>query len=403
MSIAAGTIVAKSQLSFARVLAASFRAHHADIPFFVLLTDRAHGRFDAADEPFEVLTLDDLIIPEPARFRFWYGQQELAYATTPHLLAALLDRGFETAVFLKQESLVVGDLGPVLETLAGHPISLTPHLLAPVDGKHGLDREINVLLSGVYNAGWLTVTESPVARRFLSWWEDRVHRGCRHDVGAGTHFEQRWLDLVPSYFEGTQIIRDPSVNVGHWNMAERALRVEGEEVLMKGGPCRLVRFSGYDPDRPGHVSRHRPGLRIAAFQGTADVFRRYQELLEAAGFQETKRWAYGFAQFSNGVEIPDIARRLLSDLLEEADRFADPFDASGPDSYYEWLRSPAGDTGAVPQLSRLWLAVHGRRPDLQRAYPDPLGRDREAFARWTSCSGLVEAQVSDAFAAAVSA
>ena len=47
-ALACGTIVAKSYLSFARVLAASFRRYHPAIPFFVLLADEVDGYF----EPF---------------------------------------------------------------------------------------------------------------------------------------------------------------------------------------------------------------------------------------------------------------------------------------------------------------------------------------------------------------
>lgn len=61
---------------------------------------------------------------------------------------------------------MVGDLTPILEAVGSHPIGMTPHLLAPVDGGRGLDR-VAVLQSGAYNAGWLSVTDSPVARTFL--------------------------------------------------------------------------------------------------------------------------------------------------------------------------------------------------------------------------------------------
>jgi hypothetical protein len=41
-------------------------------------------------------------------------------------------------------------------------------------------------------------------------------------------------------------------------------------------------------------------------------------------------------------------------------------------------------------VSRLWLAIHAARPDVERAFPDPLGRDRAAFLAWTGSSGRRE-------------
>ena len=98
--IVAATIAAKRHLSLARVLANSFREHHPEIPFFVLLADEVDGRFDPSREPFQILQLSELAIPTLARFRFHYRQQELTYAATPYLLAHLLQRGFTSACFL---------------------------------------------------------------------------------------------------------------------------------------------------------------------------------------------------------------------------------------------------------------------------------------------------------------
>lgn len=57
------------------------------------------------------------------------------------------------------------------------------------------------------------------------------------------HYEQRWLDLVPAYFDDVSVIRDPGANIGHWNLPERL-----------SDERRLFRFSGLDPDRPDRVT-----------------------------------------------------------------------------------------------------------------------------------------------------
>ena len=41
-------------------------------------------------------------------------------------------------------------------------------------------------------------------------------------------------------------------------------------------------------------------------------------------------------------------------------------------------------------VSRLWAAVYRTRADVQRAIPDPLGKDRERFRAWAAQFGLRE-------------
>lgn len=274
MSLAAATIVARPLLSYARVLAASFREYHPDVPFLVLLADEVDGRFDPAAQPFELVRFRD--IRTPRRLRARYAQQPLSYAATPFFLAHLLDRGFTRVLFLKQESLVLGELTPVFEMLGAHPIALTPHLLEPPEVDHVMGRELNILQSGIFNVGLLGVAASPIARRFLDWWSDRVGAHCLHDVGRGMHYEQRWLDLVPSYFPEARIIRDPRFNVGHWNLPERDAVDD----------VRLFRFSGFDPEQPRSVTRYATRHDAASMRCGA-LFERYARLLMDAGY---RRW-----------------------------------------------------------------------------------------------------------------
>jgi len=304
---AAATIVAKNRIALARVLADSFRRRHPEIPFFVLLADEIDGYLAPEAERFDVLRLGELAIPDLPRFCSHYSQQELTYASTPFVLRHLLDRGFGRVAFFKQESLVVGDLTPILDLLKTHAILLTPHLLEPPKGAAPIPRERNILQSGVYNAGFLGVSASPAARSFLSWWADRLYEHCRHDVPGGLHFEQRWLDLVPGFFEDVGIVRDPGFNVGHWNLPDREVSVRDDLVTVDGHACRFVRFSGFDPDRPRSVTRYSSRLDMASIGGAGELFRRYSELLAQAGYQDTKAWPYAYHRVVN--DLRSLARR----------------------------------------------------------------------------------------------
>lgn len=388
----AATIAAKRHLSLARVLTASFREHHPDIPFFVLLADEVEDRFDPAREQYEIVQLGELAVPDLPRWRFSYSQQELTYAATPFLLTHLLERGFTSACFFKQESMVLHDLAPVFERLADNCILLTPHLLKPLTGPDRHQRELNILQSGVYNVGLLGVSESETARRFLSWWEDRVYKFCRHDIDKGMHFEQRWLDLVPGFSEEVHILRDPGINVGHWNLLERDIHEVNGELKAGENLCRFFRFSGFDADEPRAVTRYSGRLTMANIgTAAAAVFARYRERLEKAGYHETKTWPYAYDHFDNGVPIPDLARELYRKLGAAVERFGDPFRTAGAGSYFSWLLGTEGEPRRAPGVaSNLWRVIYEQRPDLQSAFPDPEGIDRENFQAWKRNHGVPE-------------
>lgn len=382
------SIAARNALALVRVLTRSLHEHHPDLPFFVLLADEPGPGLDPAAEPFEVVRLEDLAIPDLPRFRFSYSREELTYASTPYLLERLLDRGFERAAFCKQESLVVGSLEPIVEQLGRASISLTPHLLAPLAGtSEGIARELNILQSGVYNVGFLGVSATPTARRFLAWWKDRTYAHCLREVEAGMHYEQRWLDLVPAFFEDFQLLRDPGLNVGHWNLPEREVRRDGEGFTVNGQPCRFVRFSGFDPEVPDALTRYSDRLRLSRLGPAAEIFERYRGRLFAEGWRETRGLPYAWDRFDNGIPIPALVRRLYRDLGDDAARFGDPFRTASPGSFFAWLREPADSPSG---LSRLWQAIYEQRTDVQEVYPDPAGGDREGFLRWAEEFGLRE-------------
>lgn len=273
--VAVATIIAKNYLSYARVLARSFLQFHPEIPFFVLVIDEAAGYFDPALEPFPVLRL-------PLSAARGGSVEQVAAGAKPCLLQHLLDQGFSSALFLDPDILVLDDLQALLSQVQQHAVVLTPHLMAPLTGTDRVQRELNILQSGVYNGGLVGVSEGPSGRRFLTWWRDRLDAHCDHDIARGLYYDQRWLDLAVVFFDDVFIVRDPCYNVAHWNLPERDV-----------SNCRLMHFSGFDPDRPEVVTRHSSRLEMRSIGEAAPLFRRYAELLEGAGYHETRRWSFG--------------------------------------------------------------------------------------------------------------
>jgi hypothetical protein len=355
--VAVGTIVGRNYVPFARVLADSLAPHHSDLDLTVVVADA-----DDATSPAAL----GLAVPDWRDLCFRCTREELVVALKPFLLARLLDRA-ASALFLDADVFVLKPLDGLLEAVQGHALTLIPHALTPPVKPDRVARDLEFNRAGAFNGGIVGVSRTEEARSFLRWWQARLRRLCRHDVGRGIHFDQRWLDFAPAFVEDLHIHRDAGIDVAHWNLPERL------------PPYRVFHFSGFDPDEPERVTRYKPHLRVAELGAKAELFHDYTRRLNDAGWQETRKLSYGYASFDNGVAIPLAARRLYAGLPEPL-----PDDPFGND-FFDWL--------ADGSPNRLWLHVHRERPDLQYAFPRPHGRDRRRFLKWIRAHGMREHDV----------
>lgn len=388
------TIVSKNYLPFARVLARSFRAHHPGSRCFVLLVDRLDGAFEPADEPFELVPLEALPIPDLGGFVFKYTILELNTAVKPYLLQHLLEReGVERLVYLDPDILVFGRLEPVEEALTGGALALTPHLTSPLDDDRR-PSELDILRSGAYNLGFIALADRPPTREFLTWWQSRVADRCVVRVEEGLFVDQKWVDLVPGLYDGVRILRHPGLNVAYWNLNARRVR-RGDPPTVNGDPLYFFHFSGVELDDLEVVSRHQNRLRLKDVGDARGLFVRYRELVLEAGWERARGWPYAFAAFADSTPIPDAARRLYLSLGSAASRFGDPF-AVGPGTFLDWALAPERGHGPVP-MPRILYAIHQSSLGLRQFFPDPCGADARRYAEWMVEHGRLEHRLPDRF------
>ena len=383
MTVAVGTIASRQLMPVARVLATSFRVHHPDVPFFVVA---AYPDPDIDERaPFTIIPIDAIGLPPLETYAFQYKYPNVIFSAKAWLLSHLLDRGFSRAVFLDSDILILGDLGGVLSPGSDPDIWLTPHLLDPANAA----RELVILQSGVFNGGMVGVANRPQARQFLAWWQRRLQRHCRYELADGLHNDQRWLDFVPAFFDRFEIIRDPGANVAYWNLHERHVEIDGDEVRVNGQSARFFHFSGFDPATPHVVTRYQPSLTPADMGPAAELFGRYASLATREGWRsaDPEPWS----TFDNGAPVYPVMRRIFLEVNGVSDRFSHPFATAGADSFYCWLQQPVDQSAAArPQVTNFWHCVYKLRTDLQKVYPDVFGADRVGFMIWAHDYGVHE-------------
>jgi hypothetical protein len=386
---AACTIVSRNYLSFARVLAQSYARHEPGGRFYLLVVD---GLPDGEGAGAEVCLLgpEDLALPYFSEMCFEYDVAELCTAVKPSLLLLLLGRfGEDEVIFFDPDILLLRPLEELRRPLASGNIVLTPNVLKPIplDGLRPSDQDL--LLAGAYNLGFIALARTDEALDFLRWWEERLRDGgAVVSVPRGLMTDQKWVDLAPSLFPSTLLLRDDTYNVAWWNLHHRALTRRGDQFLVNGRPLTFFHFSGFDPSRPRALTREcQNRTRVAEGSALAALLELYAELNVANGYPETSRWRYRYSRFDNGVPVNLPLRRLYLDLdAETRERFGDPFRA-GSDSFLDWATRPrAGEAGLSPFL----LSLYQVRFDLWPEFPDVRGKDRERFLEWARAHGARE-------------
>lgn len=385
--LAAVTIISRNYLAQARILARSFLAHEPDSRFYLLVVD---GLPEGVEVGAQVTLVDpqELEVPDFYEMCFKYGIVEFNTAVKPYLLSLLFERyGEEEVAYFDPDIMIMRPLVELRQALTDGDIVLTPHIMRPLplDGKRPSEQDI--MISGAYNLGFIALRRSPATGEFLRWWEERLEDGCRIDVAQGLFTDQKWIDLVPSLFPSTVILRDPTYNVAFWNLHERSVSRDEGAFLVNDEPAAFFHISGFDPRKPQTLSKHQTRIEVAPGSTLEELLESYAALLLENGYEEACRWEYGYERFDNGVRVHPLLRQIYLNLgRDERARFGDPFAASVPGSFLDWATGPAEDGGLSPFLQTLYRL----RYDLPLAFPDVRGRDRAAFLRWARRWGASE-------------
>ena len=388
------TIAARNYLAHARVLGRSLRLHHPDSSFAVLVVDGLEG-VDSLEPNIEVLTLKDIGLEsgEAHRMAMIYDVTELSTALKPWLLRYLLKRGKEVVIYLDPDIEIFASLDEIATLARRYSIVLTPHVTDPMPRDNLQLSEDAILAAGIYNLGFIAI--GPGSEKFLEWWSGCLRRDCLIDPSRMRFTDQRWVDFVPGLYRH-HILRDETYNVAYWNVHTRNVVWTGERYEVNGKQLRFYHYSGYDFAEPHLLSKHQgsiPRILLSQMPGVARLCQEYSQKLRVAGIDEVARIPYGFGSVTEDTRIDSYVRRSYRSALAEFEAGRDsepphPFGAEGGAALLEWLREPL--RGPRPVVTRYMLGVHAARPDLQRAFPDPLNSHSSLFRAWIAEHGVRE-------------
>jgi glycosyltransferase involved in cell wall biosynthesis len=386
------TIIAKNYVASARVLARSLAEHDPEARLWTLIIDDFEGYIDPAEEPFEVLTPADIDCQPFTYMALRYSVLELSTAVKPWLLRHLMGETRGPVTYLDPDIEVHGSLRRLDELAALHGVVLTPHSSQPLPADGRSPTQIDVMVAGAYNLGYVSLAPRPEVEELLDWWSDRLRRDCRIDPIWGYFVDQRWFDLVPGFLTDFYILRDPEYNVAYWNMHSRRLEHDGERYLVDGRPLAFAHFSGFDPERPLSLSRHQNRIDVRSHPVLRRLLSEYAARVMGEGHAVTRKWPYTYVALGDGTQIDDFVRTFCEEYGDEQERSdhggPSPFTHAGARTFEDWLREEGPE--APSGVNRVLARIYEDRGDLQVAFPDLTGPDRERLISWAEDIGSRE-------------
>jgi glycosyltransferase involved in cell wall biosynthesis len=382
------TICAANYLPFAEVLGNSFLDTNPESTFSILVIDSKRTKFDK-NKRFHYLTPENLDIPKNVfeNMAFYYNVTELATALKPSALKALFANGSEKVVYLDPDIQVFDELSELNQALENNSIVLTPHTLTPIPRDGLRPTEADIMGSGTFNLGFIALAKSQVAIDMLNWWEERLRFDSISDPEEMLFTDQRWIDFVPSYYP-MHVLRVPGYNVAYWNLQERELTGNVNEVKVNGSDLKFFHFSGYRPETPWILSKYvsdNPRVVVSQNSLLAHLCDQYGSKAKQNGWKSESAIEYGYANFENGKFIPSSLRRLYRANCISA--FNEGTTLTPPDNWQNWATKRTVQSG---NLSQILFSIWKSRPDLKRRYPDATGTEAQDLLQWASTHGVAE-------------
>ena len=283
------TSITANYTAKAKVLCKSLKRHNRDAFFVLVISGEVPEDVVPSPGLFDyILNIDDIRgIRDPDIFKFKYNITELCTAVKPYAARQILeDFGADSIIYLDPDIKVFGPLTEAVDILKEKSMVFTPHQTRwEEDHEFIKSNDILFLKRGTMNLGFFGVKNDAEGRSFLDWWADRLQDYCFDDDSElqdvlekerllGLFTDQKWIDLVPSYFENHHILRDPGYNMCTWNMTHRTVVEKDSGYEVNGRPLRFFHFSGYDSG--GHVNELRRNLEAnpknGAVQGISDEY-----------------------------------------------------------------------------------------------------------------------------------
>lgn len=306
MKTAVFTIGSRNYFAHVKTLMASLAETNPEWDRFAAIADSI--QFLEADG-FTLLAPEDIDLPHLHQMAFRYSIMEFNTAIKPFVFKTLLTKlGYDRVIYLDPDIYVYDRMNELEEAFEkGNSIILTPHMTG-INSDDKKPTDVDILLSGTYNLGFLGLAKSEETFEFLEWWSKKLEKLCFIAHASGIFVDQKWVDLVPGFFENVYILRHEGYNTAYWNLAHRKPEKREGKFYYNGKPLIFFHFSGINITNLYNVSKHQDRFTIDDLGLTRELYESYASTVLHNGHAMYKMMPYAFGTFDNGDIVSDHHR-----------------------------------------------------------------------------------------------
>jgi lipopolysaccharide biosynthesis glycosyltransferase len=322
------TICANNYLAHAKALSDSWRRHNPDTRFFLFLVDEPNPDIDYSFlQPGELIDIKKVRIPDFDSLALKFNITELSTAVKPYIFSYLFDHNKAgKIIYLDPDIYIFNPFTEVLDLLDNSNIIITPHILSGVDDDKQ-PTDYHTLNGGVYNLGFLALSDHDKVKDFLDWWTDRTAKYGFGRLEKNMFYDQVWINYVPCFYDNYHILKHPGYNMANWNLHERTLSETSPGQFLVNGKSPLVFFhySGYKFSNPESIGFYHTRYDFHTRPDLKPVFDIYQAALveNRAAFLKTIPSVYFELYKTNQARLkaeyeksrPSLTRRVFQKVM----------------------------------------------------------------------------------------
>ena len=333
-SVAVFTSISRKYLPKARILAKTLKSFHPEWDFHILLNDAWDGSTLADVD--QITPINELRIDFFASWLFCYDAYELSTATRPLYVKALLNAGYTHVIFFDPDIAIYHSLDELIDRLGNSDVLLTPHTTRQALRENEISlTEMSMLAHGTFNLGFIAFRNTVTAHAVADFWAYRLARYATRDYAKGLFTDQKWVNLVPVFFDNVEVLKHEGCNVASWNISQRAI-VQKDGLIYAGkDPLLFFHFSGYDAGVPETMFRQFGSYSEELAQILHD-YKVENHTMESITPEAREKWA--FEEFDNGHYIPYGLRIYYRETLDVRFTFRDPFSVSSGMCFWNHVR-----------------------------------------------------------------
>jgi hypothetical protein len=166
---------------------------------------------------------------------------EFRWSLKPYLMNHLIQKyDISELIYVDNDIMFYGDYQFLFDELKNFNVLLTPHWRSPYPKVDS--RNFYLLYNhGIFNAGFIGVNSKAVD--FLKWFCEVVSYTMKRNEGF--YVDQKFLDVVPIYFDSVKVLKHKGCNVSEWSESFLLRDIIDNKLYINGDPLIFFHFVRY--------------------------------------------------------------------------------------------------------------------------------------------------------------